>query len=236
MRSPAMTMAAVSVCAVLAGCSGPVDGTPVVHIVEAAKPSASLPAEQVLPSADELAAVLGTSGFMGQLVKGGADMLLQGVGETEATPVECVSATYRLQKVVYQASRVQSVASRSWAGGDLNGPSLSGFFGVVKFATPDDAQAFFAASAQKWRRCNGQTLVLHQPERRADGLSRITDVVIAPTVVSAVVMNDKGQLVQRALGVGLDCIVDVDITDTAGSGRNPAVDVANLMLQKVGVS
>jgi hypothetical protein len=234
------TIAAVGACVVLAGCSGPVDGTPVVHIVEAAKPSASLPAERVLPSADELAVVLGTGGFMGQLVKGGADMLLQGVGETEATPVECVSATYRLQKVVYQASRVQSVASRSWAGGDLNGPSLSGFFGVVKFASADDAQAFFAASAQKWRRCNGQTLVLHQPEHGADGLSRITDVVIEPRIVSAVVMQESSGSgsppIQRALGVASDCVVDVDITDVGGSSGNHAVDVANLMLNKFGVS
>jgi hypothetical protein len=67
-------------------------------------------------------------------------------------------------------------------------------------------------------------------------LSRITDVVIEPTMVSAAVMNDKGQLIQRALGMASDCIVDVDIADAAGSSGNPAVDVANLMLQKVGVS
>jgi PknH-like extracellular domain len=235
-RARRATIAAVGVCAVLAGCSAPVGGAPVVHIVEAAKPSAAVPLEHALPTIDELAVKLGIGGFMGPLVVGGPDMLLQGVRASEATPAECVSATHRLQKVVYRAGPVRAVASQSWAGGDASGPSMSGFFGVVKFATPDDAQAFFAATADKWRRCNGQTLVLHQPEHRADGLSRITDVVIAPTVVSAVVMNDKGQLVHRALGVGSDCIVDVDITDTAGSARSPAVDVANLMLQKVGVS
>jgi hypothetical protein len=233
-RARRSTIAAVGVCAVLAGCSAPVGGAPVVHIVEAAKPSASVPLEHVLPTIDELVVKLGIGGFMGPLALGGPDMLLQGVRESEATPAECVSATHRLQKVVYQAGPVRSVASHSWAGGDASGPSMTGFFGVVKFATPDDAQAFFASSADKWRRCNGQTMVLHQPEHRADGLSRITDVVIAPKVVSAVVMNDKGQLVQRALGLASDCIVDVDITDTAGSRGNPAVDVANLMLQKVG--
>lgn len=234
MRSARSTIAAVGACAVLAGCSAPVGGTPVVHIVDAAKPSASVPVEQVLPTADELAGKLGIGGFMGQLVEGGADMLLQGVRESEATPIECVGATYRLQKVVYQASPVRAVASRSWAGGDPGGPSMSGFFGVVKFATPDDAQGFFAATADKWRRCNGKTIVLHQPEHGADGLSRITDVVVEPTVVSAVVMNNEGQMIQRALGVASDCVVDVDITDVAGNGGNHAVDVANLMLQKIG--
>ena len=162
-------------------------------------------------------------------------MLLQSVGQAEATPIDCVSTTYRLQKVVYQASPVSDVASQSWAGGDASGPSMSGFFGVVKFATPDDAQAFFAASAEKWRRCNGQTMVLHQPEHGADGLSRISDVVVEPTVVSAVVMNDGGQTIQRALGVASDCIVDVEITDMTGDGARGAVGVANLMLQKIGV-
>jgi hypothetical protein len=238
MRSARSTIAAVGACAVLAGCSAPVGGTPVVHIVDAAKPSASVPVEQVLPTVDELAVKLGVGGFMGPLVEGGADMLLQGVRESEATPIECVGATYRLQKVVYQARPVQAVASRSWAGGDPSGPSISGFFGVVKFATPDDAQAFFAATADKWRRCNGQTMVLHQPEHGADGLSRITDVVVEPTVVSAVVLQggSESSTVQRALGVASDCIVDVDITDVAGASENHAVDVANLMLQKVGVS
>jgi len=236
MRSARPTIAAVGACAVLAGCSTPVGGTPVVHMLDAAEPSASVPVEQVLPTVDELAGKLGVGGFMGPVVQGGSDMLLQGVRESEATPIECVGATYRLQKVVYQTSPVRAVASRSWAGGDPSGPSMSGFFGVVKFATPDDAQAFFAATADKWRRCNGQTMVLHQPEHGADGVSRITDVVVENRLVSAVVMRDAGATIQRALGVASDCVVDVDITDVAGARDNDAVAVANLMLQKVGVS
>jgi hypothetical protein len=241
MRSTRSTIAALSACAVLAGCSSaPVDSAPVVRIQEAAKPSVSRPLNQVLPTGDELTTTLGVGpGFSGQLVVGGPDMLLQGVGESEATPIECVSAGYRLQKVVYAASPVREVASQSWAGGDLNGPPLTGFFGAVKFATADDAQGFFAASADKWRRCNGQTLVLHQPEHGADGVSRITDVVVDSTVVSAVVLHDDGSTIQRALGVASDCIVDVEVTnpsDDTGSGAARAVGVANLMLQKIGIS
>lgn len=224
----------------LAGCSSaPVDGAPVVHIAEAAKPSPSRALDQVLPNVNELATILGTAGFMGQLVEGGAEMLLQGVRESEATPVDCVSAGFRLEKIVYQANPVRTVASQSWIGEDQNGPSYSGFFGAVQFATPDDAQAFFAASADKWHRCNGQTLVLHQPEHGADGLSRITDVVVDRKVVSAVVLHDDGSTIQRALGVASDCVVDVEVTNIAGnsgSGAQGAAGVANLMLQKIGVS
>src|SRR5439155_13774796 len=125
---------------------------------------------------------------------------------------------------------------QSWVGGDANGPSFSGFFGAVKFATADDAQAFFAASADKWHRCNGQTLVLHQPEHGADGLSRITDVVVDRKVVSAGVLHDDGSTIQRALGVSSDCVVDVEVTYPPGGRGGSAtggVGVGYLMLQKI---
>jgi hypothetical protein len=234
MRSPALTMAAVSACMLAGACAAPTDGRPVLHIAAAAQP-VTRPVDQALPTIDELTATFGGAGFMGQLVKGGADMLLRGVGDTEATPVECVSAGYRLERVVYGSSPVQAVASRTWTGGSFDGPPASGFFGVVKFASPDDAQAFFASSADKWRRCNGQTLVLHQPEHGAQGSSKITDVTVGNSTVSAVVMHDAGSAIQRALGVAADCIVDVEITDANHvSDAQGAVSVANLMLQKVG--
>jgi hypothetical protein len=239
-RSTRSTIAALSACALLAGCSSAsVDGAPVVHIAEVAKPSPTRALDQILPTGDELATILGMAGFMGQLVKGGPEMLLQGVQESEATPIDCVSAGYRLQKIVYQASPVDSVASQSWMGGGPNGPSSSGFFGAVKFAAPDDAKAFFATSADKWHRCNGQTLVLHQPARGADGLSKITDVGVDQRIVSAVVLHDDGSTIQRALGVASDCVVDVEVSNVAGKGGSGAADavgVANLMLQKIGVS
>ena len=93
------------------------------------------------------------------------------------------------------------------------------FSARCKFATADDAQAFFAASADKWHRCNGQTLVLHQPEHGADGLSRITDVVVDSRIVSAVVLRDDGSTIQRALGVASDCVVDVEVTNVARQQR-----------------
>jgi hypothetical protein len=58
-------------------------------------------------------------------------------------------------------------------------------------------------------------------------------------VVSAVVLHDDGSTIQRALGVASDCVVDVEVTNVARSGDSGAagaVGVANLMLQKIGVS
>nr|CRL77964.1 LppR [Mycolicibacterium malmesburyense] len=235
MRAAAMT-AALGACAIVAGCSTPAADTPSPQVSPAVQLSPNPALDRALPTAEELGILLGGDGFMGQLVEGGPEMLLQGVGEAEAAPLDCVSIGYRLQKVVYQASPVRSVASQSWAGGDLNGPTATGFFGVVEFVDADAAREFFAASADKWHRCNGQTLVLNQADRAAQGASRITEVTIDDQVVSAVVMQDAGSTIQRALGVAGDSIVDIEIADLAGpspTGARQASAVAGLMLEKI---
>lgn len=236
MRSTAVAIVAAGACAMLAGCSTP-HGAPEVRIVEAVQRTPARALDQVLPTADELAGILGAGGFIGQLVEGGPDMLLEGVRAAEASPMDCVSAGYRLQKVVYEASPVRSVASRPWAGGDAGGPSVTGFFGVVQFGELDTARAFFAESADNWHRCNGQTLVLSQPDRGVQAASRIAEVAVDGRMVSAVVMHDDGSVVQRALGIGADCVVDVEVSDVSGpaaTGASDAVAVADLMLQKIG--
>jgi hypothetical protein len=228
-----LTLAGASACVLLGACAAPTDGRPVVHIAPAAAPADTRQVERALPTNDELTAAFGGTGFLGHVVTGGPDMLLAGVQDSEATPAECLSATYRLEKAVYGASPVQTVASQTWTGGSFDAPPASGFFGVVKFASADDAGAFFAASADKWHRCNGQTMVLHQTG--AHGASRITDVALGDRMVSAVVIRDAGSTSQRALGVAADCVVDVEITGaTDDADASGAVAVANLMLRKIG--
>ena len=235
MRALRPTLAAASACVLLAACTITVDGMATTSAGDQPTPSLN----QLLPTGEELSTTLsiGSDGFMGQLVEGGPDTLLRGVGESEASPADCVSATYRLQNITYAASPVRSVASRSWTGGDLRGPAFSGFFGVVRLATAGDAEEFFATAAAKWRQCNGTTMVLHQPGR--DGSSKISDVVVDGRIVSAVVTHAGGprsSSIQRALGVAADCIVDVEVTDLGADGSGgaeDAVDVANLMLDKI---
>lgn len=236
MRRLVHAVALVSACAYVAGCAAPTaDDRPVVHIAPAAQPSPTKPVEQALPTNDELTVAFGGPGFTGQVVKGGPDMLLQSVGEGDATPADCVSAAYRLEKVAYGGNPVQSVASQTWTGGSFDTPPKSGFFGVVKFASADDAHAFFAATATKWNKCNGQTLVLRQPEHGAQGSSKVTDVTVDDAMLSAIVMRDDGSAIQRALGVSADCVVDVEISDVNhASDPQAAVGLANTMLRKAG--
>ena len=116
MRSTTRTAVALSACVLLAACGTPVqDARPTVRIAEAVQPSPARALEQILPTSEELS-VLGPNGMMGQRVQGGENILLASVGEADATPADCVSPTYRLQRVVYDTGSVQSVASQSWVG------------------------------------------------------------------------------------------------------------------------
>jgi hypothetical protein len=53
-----------------------------------------------------------------------------------------------------------------------------------------------------------------------------------------VVIHDDGSTAQRALGVGANRVVDVEVSKVAGApnGAGDAVAVANLMLQKNGAA
>ncbi|WP_197374875.1 sensor domain-containing protein [Mycolicibacterium baixiangningiae] len=241
MRAPRLASILAGACLLAAGCTATVDGV-AVDQSPAAVPAPARALDAVLPTNQELSAALGIAptGLMGQLVEGGADTLLRGVDQAHATPVECVSTTYRLQQVVYGTSSVRSVASRSWAAGSVDGPALSGFFGVVQLASADDAEAFFSAAAGNWQQCDGRTMVLRRGVAGANEQSRIADVRVGEHVVSAVVVHEAGQgtgmPIQRALGVAGDSIVDVEITDIADArsgGAGGAVDVAQIMLDKL---
>lgn len=225
----------------LAGCAGaPADDRPVVRIVEAAQPSRAIPLAPFLPTAAELSAVLGTgpNGLMGRPVEGDADVLLTSVADGQAAPPECVSAPYRLQEIVYDASPVQSVASNTWAGGGFDGPPVSGFFSVVQMAGPAAAQEFFASVTDQWRRCNGQTVALQTPGHGADELSRITDVSFGEHVISANVLHASGgtgsPTGMRAVGLAGDCIVEVELTDPRPAGHpQGAVAVTDVIRGKI---
>jgi len=243
-RSTPSTIAALSACAVLAGCSSaPVDGAPVVHIAEVAKPSPSRALDQVLPTVNELATILGSAGFMGQLVKGGPEMLLQGVRESEATPIDCVSAGYRLQKIVYQASPVRSVASQPWVGGDQNGMVVDDYLAQkgaqVTVAEPGRHFGHKLAAHDRWYLLNRQNdkhvkriKNVHDMNFTADGgvqLDTGDGPVTLPVVDSIVFAGERKSdrsLVEVAERLGARVIVVGDAHDV--SSENAGTIFANI--------
>src|ERR1044072_6248599 len=111
MRSTTRVGVALSVCAQLAACGAPVQGArPTVRLAEAVAPSPARALHPLLPTPGGLWC-LGPNGMMGQRVQGGPNMLIASVGEADATPADCVSPTYRLQRGVYDAGAVSAVAS-----------------------------------------------------------------------------------------------------------------------------
>ncbi|MDG4667602.1 sensor domain-containing protein [Mycobacterium sp. 236(2023)] len=240
-KHAAAAVGAVCAAVAISGCAGaPVDNRPVVTIVEAAQPSAAIPLGPFLPTAVELSTILGTgpNGFMGSPVEGGSDVLLRSVGDGQATPMDCVSAAYRLQEIVYDAGPVQSVATNTWAGGGFDAAPVTGFFGVVQMASPAAAQEFFASMTDQWRRCNGETVTLQVPDHGADELSRVTDVAFGERVMSANVLHTSAGTESptglRAVGLAGDCIVEVELTDPRPAGATDgAIAVADVILDKI---
>lgn len=240
-RFAAGAAGAVCVALGLSGCSGaPVDGRPVVTIVEAAQPTAAIPLRQFLPTDPELSGLLGTgpNSLMSPPVEGASDILLGSVADGQAAPAECVSSAYRLQRIVYDAEPVQSVATSTWAGGGFDAPPVTGFFSVVQMASPVAAQEFFALMTGQWRRCNGQTVSLQLPGHGADEVSRITDVAFGQRVLSANVLHASAGTESptglRAVGLAGDCIVEVELSDPRPSGdARAAVAVADVILDKI---
>ncbi|MGP4055748.1 sensor domain-containing protein [Mycobacterium sp. 4D054] len=234
-------LGAACVAVTLSGCAGvPVDERPTVRIAEAAQPTPARPLGQLLPTAQELSALLATgpNGLLGRPVEGNADVLLRSVADAQVTPAECVSAAYRMQKVVYDTSPVQSVASNTWAGGGFDAPPVSGFFGVVQMTDPVAAQAFFASLTAQWRRCDGRTVALQSSVPGGGEMSRITGVSFGERVVSASVLHASGGTESptgvRAVGLAGDCIVEVELVDPrAAADARPAVAVADVILDKI---
>ena len=237
-------LALACVGSVLSGCAGtPADDRPVVRIAEAAQPLQMVPLGPFLPTAQELSTILATgpNGLLAPPVEGDADVLLRSVADAHVTPVECVSAAYRMQEIVYDTSPVRSVASSTWAGGGFEGPPVTGFFGVVQMADPVAAQEFFASLTGQWQRCNGKTVAMRPAMAGAAGageISRVTGVSFDARVVSASVLHASAGTGSptgiRAVGLADDCIVEVELVDPrAPVDARQAVAVADVILDKI---
>src|SRR5690349_1979974 len=107
MRSTTRVGVALSVCALLAACGAPVqDARPTVRIAEAVAPSPARPAGRI-PAPPRGLAGPRPNRMEGQGRQGRPNHPPASRGEADATPADCVSPTYRLQRVVYDAGPVQ---------------------------------------------------------------------------------------------------------------------------------
>jgi PknH-like extracellular domain len=178
---------------------------------------------------------------------GGPDKLDQREAPPESA--DCIGVTAMLQKSVYDSADVTNVASVSWWNDGDPAQVISVMEGVAALPTAQQAQALFATFPDKWQRCVGQTTTEKAgPIDTSTVINdvRVLDSVVAATNTATATLPNMPALqptpVARAVGVRLNCIVEVDMVffgdrRAADPGSaNPdtsAIDVAQAMMDKV---
>ena len=164
---------------------------------------------------------------------------------SDASEIQCLGVTSPLMKKVYENSPVRAVAYYSWDNWDLG---LSGHFmvraGAVALTSPPDARALFDTFVKQWKQCQGTTMVLYQAGGGADRLHEMTNIRATDTMLSAIVMSSSpathtaASPDERALGIAMNCIVDVEVSDSSWRTGDPmpenrAVKIAEAMLERI---
>ncbi|MEB3020691.1 sensor domain-containing protein [[Mycobacterium] crassicus] len=163
-----------------------------------------------------------------------------------ADPADCVGAAVGGQRIVYQDAGVQDVAHEFWDSAATEGAQLTGVGeAAIALKTAADAQALFHRFSERWAQCDGVTVVRNDPGD-GDASGEVTDVSTGDVVLTATVRTsvdgEQGLRVTRAVGVRVNCVVDVDVfwfageddhADAPPAGDTTAADLARAMLDKV---
>lgn len=155
-------------------------------------------------------------------------------GWSSAVPADCVGAAVGSQQIAYQSLNVHDIAQEFWVG---TGAVTAVAEGVVALPTAADAETAFGAFAAQWTRCEGITVRRYQDDADTD-TGEVTAVRTGDAVLTATVhtnLGDAGIRVERALGVRLNCLVDVDVfvAADAAAADTGAADVARAIMTKV---
>ena len=227
----------------LVGCTSTVDG--VAHRRDAVRGGGDL--AEVLPTDDEAARAVGNPlPDTSRPISGGIEVLPNGIRDNRAaSPIECLGAVSPFMRVVYETGDVRAAAWQEFSnyGGGQVVSSVNA--GVVAFADGAQAQQMFGGFTDRWKACEGTTVTtaLHD-SANTELYQKVTAVTVNGPLVSATVENSDNQgdamfPTERAIGLAVDCVVDVDVAVTAGppdrqraGGR--AVALAETMLEKAG--
>ena len=266
MRIHGLAAALTMLTAVAVGCGGVVEGTAKPAPNLRPRPLAGESVTQVLLDGATLSRMLAQPFAARKPVEfGGPDKLDQ--RDAVSSPPGCLGVTSMLNRSVYQpdqaaqsagAPQVKDVASESWWNNGEPAQVVTVLEGVVTFASAEQAQALFAQFSEQWQKCNGATTTEHAgPISTTNVVSdvRVTgpaesagpagSIVTATNTATSVLPNmppleptPQG----RALGVRLNCIVEVGVVFFGG--RRPsdpgsanietsAADVVRAMMDKV---
>ncbi len=159
---------------------------------------------------------------------GGRDLLSQ----LDTSPSECAEVVFELDKSGYEAADIGNVAQESWWTAGVRGVKVIHVSeAVVALPTAAAADALFAKFTQEWNRCNDATVHLNFPSG-GDPTAAISDVRAADSVLAATVESFHTLISARAVGVRLNCLVEVDVA-FFHHPDGTAVDIAHRMMNKV---
>ncbi|HZU48578.1 MAG TPA: sensor domain-containing protein [Mycobacterium sp.] len=219
---------ATSCSAVVAGQARPVAGI-------APRPVIGVTIQQALLGKAELSKLLDQSVSTLQPPRyGGATKLFRSLVPGAG---DCLGVLAEMQSSSYRSADVRDVAWESWLDARTAPAAVIAVDeGVVALPTAAEANALFAAFADQWNRCDGKAATYR------DQTYRITDVRVADSVLAATLQTSP-TLVARAIGVRVNCLVEVKVPFSADARSAPgspasdpetrAIEVARLMMDKI---
>jgi hypothetical protein len=225
----------VTVALAAAGCSTVVTGVGQPAAGMAPRPVTGVTIEQALLGNAELEKLLDQSVRTLQPPRyGGATKLFR---TPVPSPNDCLGVLAEMQSSSYRSADVRDVVWESWLDAHSAPASVVAVDeGVVALPTTAEANALFATFAEQWHRCDGKAATYR------DQTYRITDVRVADSVLAATLQTSPAPIA-RAVGVRVNCLVEVKVPFSGGARSAPgtptgdpetrAIDIARLMMDKI---
>jgi hypothetical protein len=169
--------------------------------------------------------------------------------DRSVSPPGCLGVTAMLQKSVYPTADVTDVATESWWNNGEPAQVLTVLEGVVALPSAAAAQALFAKFSQQWQQCTGTTTTEHTgPISTTNDISdvRVVNSIVAATNTATSVLPNMPPLKPtpqaRAIGVQMNCLVEVDVVFFGGRRSSDpgsatvdssAIDVTHALMDRV---
>lgn len=178
------------------------------------------------------------SKLLGQAFRGDSSARVGGpeqLFDMDASPAQCAGVVFGRQKSSYRSGSVKNVAQQSLWNAGSEAKVINVDESVIALPTAAAADALFAQFSQQWEHCNGTIVTNHGLNGQPFSTATVSDVHAVNSVLAATVRTRIIETVThgRALGVRVNCLVEVDVAYFKNHLDDGAVKVARQMMDKV---
>jgi hypothetical protein len=208
----------------LAGCGGAASGSSPQKLV----PDTSLTAS--LATADELNAIMGTSGMVAH-----TPVSQMGDHRNLLPNVNCLGVWQVNEAPIYESSHWKSVRQQMVREPDADNWNFLVVQSVVSYRTADGARQFLTESADRWSKCSNHTLNIQLngqalPGWRSGDLTKTDNRLALPYTRTS---GDQVQSCQRVLQVAANVVLDIQACRPQQQGAfTAATDIADKIVSK----